>query len=60
MLYKPMEILNETKSFISFEDGDLIMTGTPQGVGVLNTGDRFNGKIFWNQNLLIEHHWLVR
>jgi len=46
MLNKPGEILNEVAGFPSFEDGDLIMTGTPKGVGPIKSGDKFNGKIF--------------
>lgn len=60
MINKPDEILAETKHFLSFEDADLIMTGTPKGVGKLTAGDRFNGKIFDKDKLLVEEYWLVR
>jgi 2-keto-4-pentenoate hydratase/2-oxohepta-3-ene-1,7-dioic acid hydratase in catechol pathway len=60
MMHKPDEILAVTKQFLSYEDGDLIMTGTPKGVGKLTAGDRFNGKIFEQDKLLVEGHWLVR
>jgi 2-keto-4-pentenoate hydratase/2-oxohepta-3-ene-1,7-dioic acid hydratase in catechol pathway len=60
MMNKPEEILTEVKSFLSFEDGDLIMTGTPKGVGPINTGDLVNGKIFAAENLLVEGTWLVK
>ena len=60
MMNKPDEILAETIRFLSFEDGDLIMTGTPKGVGKLTAGDRFNGKIFDKDKLLVEEHWLVQ
>ncbi len=46
MMYKPPDIIKEVKSFISFEDGDVIMTGTPAGVGAVHAGDRFGGKIY--------------
>lgn len=59
MMNKPGEILAETSQFLSFEDGDLIMTGTPKGVGKLTAGDRFNGKIFEKNTLLVEGHWHV-
>jgi 2-keto-4-pentenoate hydratase/2-oxohepta-3-ene-1,7-dioic acid hydratase in catechol pathway len=54
MLYKPDEILKEIKSFMSLEDGDIIMSGTPKGVGRFEKGDRFIGKIFEDQKLLIQ------
>lgn len=60
MMNKPDEILAEIEQFMSFEDGDLLMTGTPKGVGKLRAGDRFNGKIFAGDTLLVEGHWLVR
>ena len=60
MIYKPGEILIETSSFLSYEDGDLIMTGTPAGVGVVTAGNRFEGKIFEEEKLIVEGHWEVK
>jgi len=60
MMYQPDEILAEVKGFISFEDGDLIMTGTPAGVGPVHAGDRFSGKIFERERLIVEGSWVVR
>ena len=60
MLNKPEEILHEAASFLSFEDGDIIMSGTPKGVGPLKSGDTFNGKIFEKSNLVVEGHWVVK
>lgn len=60
MIYKPDEIIAELKSFLSLEDGDLIMTGTPAGVGPLQAGDRFNGKVFEKDMLIVEGSWVVQ
>jgi len=60
MLTKPGEILNEVNGFLSFEDGDLIMTGTPKGVGPIKSGDKFNGKIFEKRKLVVEGCWVVK
>jgi len=60
MLNKPPQLLNEAKSFLSFEDGDLLMTGTPKGVGPVNSGDRYLGKIFENEKLIVEGSWVVK
>jgi 2-keto-4-pentenoate hydratase/2-oxohepta-3-ene-1,7-dioic acid hydratase in catechol pathway len=60
MLNKPDRILHETRSFLSYEDGDVIMTGTPKGVGPVNAGDRFSGKIFVKEKLIVEGHWVVK
>ena len=60
MIYKPDEIIAELKSFLSLEDGDLIMTGTPAGVGPLQAGDRFNGKVFEKDMLIVEGSWVAQ
>jgi 2-keto-4-pentenoate hydratase/2-oxohepta-3-ene-1,7-dioic acid hydratase in catechol pathway len=41
MLYSPHEIITELRRFYHFEDGDIIMTGTPAGVGKIVPGDLF-------------------
>ncbi len=60
MLSKPNQMLNEAKSFLSFEDGDLLMTGTPKGVALVNAGDKYLGKIFEKEKLIIEGSWAVK
>jgi 2-keto-4-pentenoate hydratase/2-oxohepta-3-ene-1,7-dioic acid hydratase in catechol pathway len=60
MLHKPESILNEIKSFLSLEDGDIIMTGTPKGVGAVQLGDRFTGKIYHNDQLIVTGEWLAK
>ena len=59
MMNKPEAILAEAGSFLSFEDGDVIMSGTPKGVGPINTGDRLHGKVFTADKLLVEKNWTV-
>ena len=46
MLFKPDEILDDIKQFIDLEDGDVIMTGTPEGVGEVVSGAEFVGRVF--------------
>lgn len=41
MIYSPAQIFNELASFITLEDGDVVMTGTPKGVGVVSAGSLF-------------------
>ncbi len=60
MLNKPDRILNEVITFLSLEDNDVIMTGTPSGVGAIQVGDVFSGKIFENQSLIVEGSWVVK
>jgi len=60
MLSKPAQMLEEAKSFLTFEDGDLLMTGTPKGVGTVNPGDRYLGKIFEKDKLVVQGSWVVK
>lgn len=46
MMFKPDEILAELQSFITLEDGDIVMTGTPKGVGIITQGSNFTGEVF--------------
>ncbi|WP_354624554.1 fumarylacetoacetate hydrolase family protein [Psychromonas sp. MME2] len=59
MIYKPQQIVNEVASFMSFSDGDVLMTGTPKGVGEIARNDHFIGKVFYDDKLLIEKKWTV-
>jgi 2-keto-4-pentenoate hydratase/2-oxohepta-3-ene-1,7-dioic acid hydratase in catechol pathway len=60
MLNKPNAILSDINSFLSLEDGDLLMTGTPKGVGAIHVGDEFCGKIFEKGRLIVEGSWIVK
>ena len=60
MIYKPTEMLGEIASFMSFEDGDIIMSGTPKGVGNYKIGDVFVGKIYEGERVLVEVKWDVK
>ena len=59
MMNKPEDILTEVSEFLSLEDGDVIMTGTPKGVGVLNAGDEFIGRVFCDDKQLINQRWVA-
>lgn len=59
MIYKPQEIIEEISSFMSLEDGDIIMSGTPKGVNTYKVNDKFTGKIYDKDKLLIESTWQV-
>ncbi|MCL1140131.1 fumarylacetoacetate hydrolase family protein [Shewanella pneumatophori] len=59
MIHKPEALLEEVKSFLTLEDGDIIMTGTPKGVGIINSGDKFTAKIFCRKNTVIEKSWVA-
>ena len=60
MIYKPKEMIKEIKTFMSICDGDIIMSGTPKGVSTYNLNDKFVGKIYCKDNLLLESSWIVK
>jgi len=60
MIYKPETLIKEIQSFITLEDGDVIMSGTPKGVGIINLGDQFKAKIYHHGNVIIEKSWVAQ
>ena len=64
MLFSPQVVLDDLKTFLTLEDGDVLMTGTPEGVGVSHSGDQFVGCIFYyeahEKKLLLEASWLAQ
>jgi len=59
MMYKPDVILEELKSYTSIIDGDIVMTGTPQGVGEVHQGDVFLGRLKCGDQILLEIEWVA-
>ncbi|MFH0258614.1 fumarylacetoacetate hydrolase family protein [Vibrio rumoiensis] len=59
MMYSPDDILNELKSYTTLNNGDVVMTGTPSGVGIVHEGDIFTGRIKQYDQLLIETQWIA-
>ena len=57
MLYPPETILEELDGFVSLQENDIIMTGTPSGVGQVNPGDHFNGQILQHGQVLTNAEW---
>lgn len=59
MLFKPEMLLQEITSFMTLEDHDLLMTGTPKGVGPIKPNDLLQGRILSNNKELITAEWTV-
>ncbi|MGB1110283.1 MAG: fumarylacetoacetate hydrolase family protein [Gammaproteobacteria bacterium] len=53
MIYKPDQVLAEVSAFMSLNDGDIIMTGTPKGVGEVRSGTRFEGRVMAGDSELV-------
>lgn len=57
MINKPDDILAGILGFMSLENGDIVMTGTPKGVGEIHAGDLFCGKVRDSDSLITQIEW---
>ncbi|MGB1263442.1 MAG: fumarylacetoacetate hydrolase family protein [Cognaticolwellia sp.] len=57
MLYSPQVIMEEILSFIALEDGDIVMTGTPAGVGKVGVGDIFDARVLQGDQVVVSKQW---
>ena len=59
MIFPPEACLTDISSFMTLQDNDIIMTGTPKGVGKIESGSTFKGQVLENDHVIIEATWLV-
>lgn len=59
MLHKPNKVLNDVNTFMSLADYDILMTGTPSGVGAIEQGQSFVARLFADGKQICEEQWLV-
>ncbi|SEK53821.1 2-keto-4-pentenoate hydratase/2-oxohepta-3-ene-1,7-dioic acid hydratase (catechol pathway) [Colwellia chukchiensis] len=57
MLYSPTKILAEIQSFTELNDGDIVMTGTPAGVGEVVAGDIFQAHVLSADTVIVSQQW---
>jgi 2-keto-4-pentenoate hydratase/2-oxohepta-3-ene-1,7-dioic acid hydratase in catechol pathway len=57
MLYKPNALLKSITEFMTLFDGDLLMTGTPSGVGLVKNGQTFCVQLIVDDGVLLERSW---
>ncbi len=57
MLFPPATLLRELGTFLTLTDGDVIMTGTPAGVGPVPPGARFEGCVLVDGEVLTTASW---
>ena len=60
MIYKPLTVIDEINSFSTLIDNDIVMSGTPKGVGSYIRGDKFVGKIFIAEREIISQEWIAK
>ena len=59
MMHKPDQIVDGIQRFMRLDDGDIIMTGTPKGVGQVASGDRFEGSVKSRGGTLTGQSWIA-
>jgi len=59
MIYKPDKIIEDITSFMSLEDGDIIMSGTPKGVATYKKNDIFIAELYIESRLVLHKEFLV-
>lgn len=59
MMYQPGVIQTELARFMQLYDGDIVMTGTPAGVGQIHAGDVFSAKLFNGNEILLSKEWVA-
>ena len=59
MIYKPDVIFAEADAVFGLDKGDIIMSGTPKGVGPLKRGDVLRGEVWQGGELLTAKEWRV-
>ena len=59
MIYKPNKILSEIQTFMTLEDGDIIMSGTPKGVATYQRDDIFEAEIFIEDESILKEVFIA-
>lgn len=60
MMVKPNEILTQLQQFMTLQDGDIVMSGTPKGVGVIEKNALFEGKVIVKNDVLVCQQWRAK
>ena len=60
MMYKPDFLISDIDKIFGLDDGDIIMSGTPKGVGIVGKNDEFIGRIYKNGKILTQKKWKVK
>ncbi len=58
MIWKPDFLFQESKDALGLDDYDILMSGTPKGVGGFVSGDILRGEIYEEEELLISKTWI--
>lgn len=57
MINKPQALIANIQTFCTLVDNDIVMTGTPAGVGKVEKGQIFNASVFKGSKCIVETAW---
>lgn len=60
MIFSPQTVLSDVTDFMRLDDGDIIMTGTPKGVGELTAGSSYEASLYDGDNQLLSKKWVAQ
>jgi len=60
MMFKPRELFEDIDKIFGLNAGDIVMTGTPKGVGLVEEGDEFEGRILEKGRVIVSKKWKVK
>ena len=60
MMFKPQELFEDIDRIFGLNAGDIVMTGTPKGVGLVEEGDEFEGRILEKGRVIVSKKWKVK
>jgi 2-keto-4-pentenoate hydratase/2-oxohepta-3-ene-1,7-dioic acid hydratase in catechol pathway len=59
MVFKPASLLSYVKSHYPVVANDVLLTGTPEGVGPLKSGDLLEARLYSENREILTCHWDV-
>lgn len=59
MIFKPAQLLEFVKNHFPLSPNDIILTGTPEGVGQIRSGDLLQAELHCESRRLLSCHWDV-
>ena len=59
MIYKPDFLIQDIDRIFGLDDYDIIMSGTPKGVGPIDPKEELEGRVVHAGNILIQKRWSI-
>lgn len=60
MINKPQKLIDNIQSFLTLVNNDIVMTGTPEGVGQIEKGQVFSAFVYKGTECIINYSWAAK